>query len=95
MGSYRRAGLGSSFQRAQRRRTRQGKSTPLVTRFLMTGKFIGYLPGGSLTLERPRYIWEAKWWTNKVPKHNATGDWGEGRPPFSLSFLRPLLTLFQ
>jgi len=33
-----------------------------------------------LNLERPRYIWGAKWWTNKVPKHNATGDWNEGQP---------------
>ena len=42
--------------------------------------------GRFLTLERSSYIWEAKWWTNKVPKHNATGDWGEGLSPISSLF---------
>ena len=40
---------------------------------------------GLLMLEQTRYIWEAKWWTNKAPYHYSLGDWFESEAPFVCS----------
>ncbi|KAF9648541.1 glycoside hydrolase, partial [Thelephora ganbajun] len=37
-----------------------------------------YVSGQAYTSEQVLYIWEAKWWTETVPKHDPLGQWNEG-----------------
>ena len=61
------------------------KPTVAVNRLLMMGELCVVQHVGWLRLKQTRYMWEAKWWTNKAPYHYSLGEWVEGGVPFVCS----------